>query len=162
MPGKKRVRLQQFGIIHLPTLDLIYIRIPERNKIIFMVFHLFKSYIRNPYLFFISFFTLPPTEKRRWQPWSSRAYIRVGRWVLPSFYFCQAGFPNCWRLFLFCQNLMDAKLVCQTVGVAPSRVHRCSHLSSHNSRTRDATGLRANAARRSSHVEIGNKERENG
>jgi hypothetical protein len=57
---------------------------------------------------------------------------------------------------------MDAKLVCQTAGVAPSRVHRCSRLSSHNSRTRDATGLRADAARRSSHVEIGKKERENG
>jgi hypothetical protein len=47
--------------------------------------------------------------------------MRVGRWVLPSFYFCQVGLPNCWRpIFLFCQNYIDAKLVCQTVGVALS------------------------------------------
>jgi hypothetical protein len=45
------------------------------------------------------FFTLPPTGKRRWQPQSAHAYIRVGRWVLPSFYFRQVGLPNCWRLF---------------------------------------------------------------
>jgi hypothetical protein len=52
---------------------------------------------------------------------------------------------------------MDAKLVCQTVGVAPSRVHRCSRLSSHNSRTRDATGLRADAARRARTLRLGRK-----
>jgi hypothetical protein len=23
--------------------------------------------------------------------------MRVGRSVLPSFYFCQVGLPNCWR-----------------------------------------------------------------
>jgi hypothetical protein len=68
----------------------------ERNKIMFVPFHLFKTYIRNPYLFFISFFTLPPTEKRRWQPCSARAYRRAGRWVLPSFYFSQIGSLNCW------------------------------------------------------------------
>jgi hypothetical protein len=36
MPSKKRVHLQQFGIIHLPNSDLTYIRNPERNKILFM------------------------------------------------------------------------------------------------------------------------------
>jgi hypothetical protein len=30
--GPKRVHLQQFGIIHLPNLDLIYIRNPRRQK----------------------------------------------------------------------------------------------------------------------------------
>jgi hypothetical protein len=32
MPSKKRVHLQQFGIIQLPNTDLTYIRNPERNK----------------------------------------------------------------------------------------------------------------------------------
>jgi hypothetical protein len=31
----------------------------ERNKIIFIPFHNLKTYIRNPFLLFISFFTLP-------------------------------------------------------------------------------------------------------
>jgi hypothetical protein len=85
MPSKKRVRLQQFGIIYLLNPDLTYIRNPERNKIMFMPFDLLKTYIRNPSLFFI-FFTLPPTGKCRWQPRSARAYMRVGRWVLPSWF----------------------------------------------------------------------------
>jgi hypothetical protein len=94
---KKIVHLQQFGIIHLSNPDLIYIRIPERNKNLFAPFHLLKTYIRNPFLFFISFFTLPPRGKHRWQPRSARTYIHVGRWVLPSLYFCQVDLPNCWR-----------------------------------------------------------------
>jgi hypothetical protein len=40
MPSKIRVHVQQFGIIHLPNPDLIYIRNPERNKILFVPFHL--------------------------------------------------------------------------------------------------------------------------
>jgi hypothetical protein len=36
MSSKKRVHLQQFGIIHLSNTDLPYIRNPERNKKIFM------------------------------------------------------------------------------------------------------------------------------
>jgi hypothetical protein len=65
--------------MHLPNPDLIYISNPESNKILFVPFHLLKTYIRNPFLFFISFFTLPPTGKRLWQPQSVRAYMRVGR-----------------------------------------------------------------------------------
>jgi hypothetical protein len=104
--SKKRVHLQQFGIIHLSNPDLIYIRNPERNKILFMPFHLLKTYVRNPSLFFISFSTLPPRGNRRWQPRSARAYIRVGRWVLPSFYFCQVDLSNCWRpIFLILPKL---------------------------------------------------------
>jgi hypothetical protein len=56
----KKVHLQQFGIIHLSNLDLTYIRNPERNKIMFMPFHLLKTYIRNRSLFFISF--SPPPQ----------------------------------------------------------------------------------------------------
>jgi hypothetical protein len=63
MSSKKRVHLQQFGIIRLSNPDPTCIRNPERNKIMFMPFHLLKTYIRNHSLFFISFFTLPPTGK---------------------------------------------------------------------------------------------------
>jgi hypothetical protein len=49
-------------------------------------FHLLETDIRNPSLFFISFFTLPPRGKQRWQPRSARAYMRVGRSVLPSWF----------------------------------------------------------------------------
>jgi hypothetical protein len=55
MLSKKRVNLQQFGIIHLPNPDLTYTRNPKRNKILFMAFHLLKTYIGNSSLFFISF-----------------------------------------------------------------------------------------------------------
>jgi hypothetical protein len=34
----------------------------------FMPFHLLKTYIRNPSIFFISFSTLAPKGKCRWQP----------------------------------------------------------------------------------------------
>jgi hypothetical protein len=42
----------------------------------FMSFHLLETYIGNPYLFFISFFTLPPRGKHRWQTRSTRIYAR--------------------------------------------------------------------------------------
>jgi hypothetical protein len=106
MPSKKRVHFQQFSIIHLPNPDLTYIRKPKRNKIMFISFHLLETYIINPSLFFNCFFTLPPRGKHRWQPRSARAYMRVGRWVLPSFYFCQVGLPNCWSpIFLVLPKL---------------------------------------------------------
>jgi hypothetical protein len=106
MQSKKRVHLQQLGIIHLSNPDLIYIRNPERNKIMLVLFHLLKTYISNLSLFFISFFTLIPTGKRRWQPRSTRAYMRVGSGVLSSFYFCQVGLSNCWRpIFLVLPKL---------------------------------------------------------
>jgi hypothetical protein len=43
MQSKKRIHLQQFGIVHLPNPDLTYIGNPERNKIIYMPFHLLKN-----------------------------------------------------------------------------------------------------------------------
>jgi hypothetical protein len=60
-------RVELFGIIHLPNTDLTYIRNPKRNKIMFVSFHLLKTYIRNPSLLFISFLTPPPRGNRRWQ-----------------------------------------------------------------------------------------------
>jgi hypothetical protein len=69
----------------------------EKQNYVCVLPHL-ENLRRNPSLFFISFFTLSPTGKHRWQPRSARAYMRVGRWVLPSFYVCQVGLPNCWRL----------------------------------------------------------------
>jgi hypothetical protein len=72
----------------------------------FISFHLLETYIRNPSLFINSLFTLPPRGKHRWQPRSARAYMRVGRWVLPSFYFCQVVLPNCWSpIFLILPKL---------------------------------------------------------
>jgi hypothetical protein len=107
MQSKKRVHLQQFDIIHLSNPDLIYIMNLERNKIMFVSFHLLKTYIMNPFLFFISFFTLPLTGKRRCQPRSARAYMRAGRWVSPSFYFCQVGLSNYWRPFFLVLPKLD-------------------------------------------------------
>jgi hypothetical protein len=60
----KKVHLQQFGIIHLSNPDLTYIRDSERKQNYVYVLPLLETYIRNPHLFFISFFTLPPREKR--------------------------------------------------------------------------------------------------
>jgi hypothetical protein len=51
------------------------------------------------------FFHPPTYRERRWQPRSVRAYMHAGRWVLPSFYFCQVGLPIVGgQFFLFCQN----------------------------------------------------------
>jgi hypothetical protein len=57
MQSTKRVYLQQFRIIHLINLDLTYIRNPEREKIMFVSFHLLKTYIKNRSLFY------PPTYR---------------------------------------------------------------------------------------------------
>jgi hypothetical protein len=58
---KKRVHLQQFGIIHLPNTDLTCIRNPEINKIVFMSFHLLKN-LHQESLFILYFFR-PPTYR---------------------------------------------------------------------------------------------------
>jgi hypothetical protein len=72
---KKRIHLQQFGIIHLPNPDLTYIRNPERNKIMYVPFHLLKNLHQESFSILYFFFTLPPRGKQR----STRAYMRVGR-----------------------------------------------------------------------------------
>jgi hypothetical protein len=119
MPSKKRVNLQQFGIIHLPNPDLTYIGNPERNIIMFMTFYLLKTYIRNPSLFFISFSPshLQGNTDGNHDP---RAHIYSWRGE-----FCQVSiFAKLvcqtvgGQFLLFCQNQMGVKLVCQTVGVA--------------------------------------------
>jgi hypothetical protein len=103
---KKRVHLQQFGIIHLSNTDPTYIRNPERNKIMFVPFHLLKTYLRKKTFSNLYFFTLPPAGKRRWQSRSACAYMRMERWVLRSFYLCLFGLPNCWRpIFLVLPKL---------------------------------------------------------
>jgi hypothetical protein len=43
MLSGKRVHLKQFGIINLPNPDLTYLRNPEKDKIMFMSFHLLKN-----------------------------------------------------------------------------------------------------------------------
>jgi hypothetical protein len=96
----KKVYLQQFDIIHLSNPDLTYIRNPEKNKIMFIPFHLSKNLHQEYFSILYFFFTLAPIGKRRWQPRYTRTYMHVGRWVLPSFYFCQVGLPNCWRPIL--------------------------------------------------------------
>jgi tryptophan-rich sensory protein len=87
----------------LPKLDRWQVEMPncwscsERNKIMYVPFHLLKNLHQESFSILYFFFTLPPRGKQRWQPRPARVYMRVGRWVLPSFYFCQVGFPNCWR-----------------------------------------------------------------
>jgi hypothetical protein len=94
MPSKKIVHLQQFGIIHLPNTDLTYIMNPERNKIMFMPFHLSKTYIRNPSLFFISFFH-PPTYRKTTMATMirTRKYAR-GEVSFAKFLFLQSWFAK--------------------------------------------------------------------
>jgi hypothetical protein len=104
----KKIHLLQFDIIPLSNPDLIYIRNHERNKIMLALFHLLKTYIRNPSLFFISFFTLPRTGEHRWQPRSTREEVSFAKFLfLPSCWRliflvllkldgCQVDLPNCW------------------------------------------------------------------
>jgi hypothetical protein len=96
MPNKKKVHLQQFGILHLPNQDLIYIMNPERNKILFMPFHLLKTYIRNPSLFFISF---SPSHLQGNADDNHNPRTHIYAWGDE-----------------FCQVSIFAKLVCQTAG----------------------------------------------
>jgi hypothetical protein len=120
MLSKKRVHLQQFGIIDSPNPDLTYIRNPKRNKILFIPFHLLKTYIRNPSLFFIFFH--PPTYRDTPMATTIRAHIyaRGGEFCqvsifaklvcqtvggqlflfLPKLDGCQVGLPNCWSCYL--------------------------------------------------------------
>jgi hypothetical protein len=143
MLSKIRVHLQQFGIIHLSNSGLTYIRNPERNKIMFVPFHLLQIYIRNPSLFFISFVTLPPTEKRRWQPRYAHRYARgevsffkflflpswfaklleanfswhTGRWVLPSWFAKLFEVIVLPKLDFWCKlDLVLTSELCQIVG----------------------------------------------
>jgi hypothetical protein len=91
--------------------NLTYIRNPERNKIMYVPFHLLKNLHQESFYILYFFFTLPPRGKQRWQPRSARAYMRVGRWVLPSLYFCQVDLPNYWRsIFLVLPKLYGCQV----------------------------------------------------
>jgi hypothetical protein len=52
---------QVFDIIHLSNSDLTYIKNLERDKIMFMPFHILKTYIRNPKIE-IKLFLYPSTS----------------------------------------------------------------------------------------------------
>jgi hypothetical protein len=65
---------------------------PEKNKIIFIPFYLLKTYISNPYLFFISFFTLPPKGNTDGNH-DPRAYMR-GEVSFAKFLFFQVDLPS--------------------------------------------------------------------
>jgi hypothetical protein len=58
----------------------------------------FISWILLYFLFHFSPSHLQGNDNVNHDP-RARTYIREGRWVLPSFDFCQVGLPNCWRLF---------------------------------------------------------------
>jgi hypothetical protein len=47
----KKVYLQQFDIIHLSNPDLTYIRNTEKNKIMFIPFHLSKNLHQENYVY---------------------------------------------------------------------------------------------------------------
>jgi hypothetical protein len=87
----------------------------------FVPFQLLKTYIRNPFLFFISFFTLSLTRKRRWQPRSACAWVgefcqvsifaklvckplKANFLILPKLYGCQVDSLNCWSCSCHPQN----------------------------------------------------------
>jgi hypothetical protein len=57
---KKRIHLQQFGIIHLPNPYLTYIRNPGKNKIMYVPFHLLKK-LTSGILLYSLFLFHPPT-----------------------------------------------------------------------------------------------------
>jgi hypothetical protein len=91
----KGAHLQPFVVIHLPNLDLTYTRNPERNKIMFMLFHLLKTCMRIPslLLFLFSPSHLPRNNDANHK---LRAYIYALEAV-----FSQVAkkclLPNCWR-----------------------------------------------------------------
>jgi hypothetical protein len=96
MSSKNRVHLQQFGISHLPNTNVTYIRNPERNKIMFMAFHLLKTYVRIP-LYSLFLFSPSHLEGNVDGNHDPRAHI------------CTWGVE-------FRQVSIFAKLVCQTAG----------------------------------------------
>jgi hypothetical protein len=106
MPSKKRVHLQQFGIIHLPNTDLTYIRNPERNKISPSTFWKLTS----GFLLYSLFF-LPSHLEGNADGNTIRAHI------------CAWGGE-------FCQVSIFDKLVCQTIGGNFSRFTKIRWMSS--------------------------------
>ena len=97
MPSKKRVYLQQFGIIHLPNLDLTYIRNPERETKLYLCHSAswkLKSRTLLCYLFLFSPFHLTRNHDANRAP---RAYI----------YALEAGFS---------QIAKNCQVFCQTIG----------------------------------------------
>jgi hypothetical protein len=96
MQSKRRVHLQQLGIIHLSNPNLIYISNPEKNKIMLVPFHLLKTYMRNPSLFFIFFiFFQPPTYRETTMTTTIRARIYArGEVSFAKFLFLPSWFAS--------------------------------------------------------------------
>jgi hypothetical protein len=60
----------------------------------------------------------------------ARAYMRVGRWVLPSFYFCQVGLPNYWRtIFLVLPKLDGCQVDLPNCWSCSAKQSTCQNLS---------------------------------
>jgi hypothetical protein len=83
--------------IDLPNPDLIYIR-NLREKHYVMLFHLLKSYIRNPEI--ETNLVLCPSTSCATEGCAAdtRAHMRAPKGGKPSCYWCQVVLPNCWRL----------------------------------------------------------------
>jgi hypothetical protein len=94
MQSKKRIHLQQFGIIHLPNPDLTYIKNPERNKIMYALFHLLKNLHQESFSIIYFFFTLPPRGKQRWQPRSAARIYARGEVSFVKFLFLPSWFAK--------------------------------------------------------------------
>jgi hypothetical protein len=96
MPIKKRVHLQQFGIIHLPNTDLTYIMNPEKMKFCLCPSTSWKL-ISGILIYSLFLFSPSHLEGNADGNHDTRAHI------------CAWGGE-------FCQVSIFAKLVCQTVG----------------------------------------------
>jgi hypothetical protein len=96
MPSKKRVDLQQFGIIDLPNPDLTYIRNPEKTKLCLCPSTTWKL-TSGIFLYSLSLFSPSHLEGNTEDNHDPHAYI------------CAWGDE-------FCRVSIFAKLVCQTVG----------------------------------------------
>ena len=119
MPSKKRVYLQQFGIIHLPNPDLTYIRNPEREIKLYYALPPLENLNQEPFSV-IYFFSPSHLTRNHDANRAPRAYI----------YALEAGFSqvvkNCQ---VFCQTvggvfltflpkIKDGNSICQTAGDA--------------------------------------------
>jgi hypothetical protein len=114
MQSKKRVNLQQFDVIYLPNPDLIYIRIIERNKMMFVPFHLLKTYIRNPFSILYLFFS-PSHVPGNDDATTIRGEVSFAKFLFLTSWFVKLSETN----FSFFPKLdyIDVKLICQIVRV---------------------------------------------
>ena len=123
MPSKKRAYLQQFGIIHLPNLDLTYIRNPERETKLYLcpsTSWKLKSWTLLCYLFLFSPSHLTRNHDANRAP---RAYIYALEAVFSQVAKnCQVFCQTIGGVFLtFLPKIKDGNSICQTAGDALRR-----------------------------------------